>query len=172
MVIIYTTRGDVRRAFGAETWCVHDLTHRSSEVSGREQKPLRGTWTIGACEWSVFLVTVLVVEDEPLLRLNISEELREEGYQVVVVANADDAIQVLETRTDIRTIFTDIRMPGSMDGLKLAAAVRNRWPPINIVITTGTAPPSPDQMPDHSIFLPKPYRRADVVGALRSFGSG
>ncbi len=116
------------------------------------------------------MVTVLVVEDEPLLRLNISEELREEGYRVVVVANADDAIQELETRTDIRTIFTDIRMPGSMDGLKLAAAVRNRWPPINIVITTGTTPPSPDQMPDHSIFLPKPYRPADVVGALRSFG--
>jgi CheY-like chemotaxis protein len=82
------------------------------------------------------LVTVLVVEDEPLLCLDISDSLSAKGYEVIAVTNADDAIKALEFRNDIHTIFTDINMPGSVDGLKLAAAVRDRWPPVNIVVTT------------------------------------
>jgi CheY-like chemotaxis protein len=80
---------------------------------------------------------ILIVEDELWLSLDISEALEGEGYDVISVANADDAIKILESRNDIHTIFTDIDLPGSIDGLKLAAAVRDRWPPVNIIVTTG-----------------------------------
>jgi two-component system, response regulator PdtaR len=82
------------------------------------------------------LRAVLIIEDEPLLCLDISDSLSAKGYEVIAVTNADDAIKALEFRNDIHTIFTDINMPGSVDGLKLAAAVRDRWPPVNIVVTT------------------------------------
>ena len=88
------------------------------------------------------MTTVLVVEDEPLIALDISDELTRAGYNVLTAANADEAIVLLEKRSDIATIFTDIDMPGSMNGLKLAAAVRKRWPPVNIIITTGKRRPA------------------------------
>src|SRR4029450_9734028 len=90
---------------------------------------------------------VLVVENELLLSLDISDALKDEGYDVLAVSNADEAIQVLETRDDIPTIFTDIDLPGSMDGLQLAAAVRDRWPPLNIIVTTGMRGPHRDELP-------------------------
>lgn len=113
---------------------------------------------------------ILVVEDEPLLCLDISNALRDEGHDVIATTNADDAIKVLQSRTDIRTVFTDINMPGSMDGLKLAAAVRERWPPVNIIVTSGMRAPRPDEMPAKALFIAKPYRTGDVVEAMRSFG--
>ena len=77
---------------------------------------------------------------------------------------------LLLEKHDIRCIFTDIDMPGSMDGLKLAAAVRHRWPPIDIIIiTTGKSKPEPREMPAGSVFLPKPYRVAAVIEAVRQF---
>ena len=112
---------------------------------------------------------ILVVEDDFLLSVDISEVLNDQGYDVIAVAKADEAIKVLETRNDIRTIFTDIDLPGSMDGLKLAAAVRDRWPPVHIIVTTGMRAPHRDEMPAHSMFIAKPYRSAEVLEALRSF---
>jgi len=114
-------------------------------------------------------VSILIVEDEPLLLIDISEELERHGYEVLQAENADDAIKILESRDDIQTIFTDIDVPGSMDGLKLAAAVRDRWPPINIIITTGMKAPHADDMPARSLLLEKPYRNAQVLAAFRSF---
>ena len=115
------------------------------------------------------MVAILVVEDEPLLNLDISDALSAKGYEVIAVTNADDAIKALEFRNDIHTIFTDINMPGSVDGLKLAAAVRHRWPPVNIIVTTGMKAPHHDELPANSIFIAKPYRHAEVLNALRSF---
>ena len=115
------------------------------------------------------MVAILVVEDEPLLNLDISDALSAKGYEVIAVTNADDAIKALEFRHDIHTIFTDISMPGSMDGLKLAAAVRDRWPPVNIIVTTGMKAPHCDKLPANSIFIAKPYRNDEVVKAIRSF---
>lgn len=80
-------------------------------------------------------MAVLIVEDEPWLSLDISEALEDEGYDVIAVAYADNAIEALEARNDIHTVFTDLDVRGSMDGLKLAAAVRKRWPPVNIIVT-------------------------------------
>ena len=80
---------------------------------------------------------VLIVEDEFLLRIDAAEVIAAAGFEVIEAANADEAIEVLEARRDIMVVFTDIQMPGSMDGLKLARAIRGRWPPIKIVATSG-----------------------------------
>ena len=112
---------------------------------------------------------ILVVEDEALVSFDISEALRANNYDVITVTNADDAIDTLESRNDVHTIFTDINMPGSMNGLKLAAAVRDRWPPVNIIVTSGNRVPRPDQLPAKSLFIAKPYHSAEVLDAVRSF---
>ncbi len=83
---------------------------------------------------------VLVVEDETLIRIAAVEAVEEAGFEVIEAQNADEAIAILEQRTDIHLVFTDIQMPGSMDGLKLAHCVRDRWPPVKIIATSGRAP--------------------------------
>jgi len=110
---------------------------------------------------------VLVVEDEILIRELVAEELAEAGYIVVVANDADQAIAILEARQDIHLVFTDINMPGSMDGLKLAAAVRDRWPPVHIIITSGKIRPL--EIPANALFIPKPYVGENVVAAMRTF---
>jgi CheY-like chemotaxis protein len=109
---------------------------------------------------------ILIVEDELLIRMN-AVEMIEEAYEVVEAANADEAIAILERRLDITVLFTDIQMPGSMDGLKLAAAVRDRWPPILIVATSGHVKLGPDDLPQGGRFLPKPYSPAEITRILR-----
>jgi CheY-like chemotaxis protein len=80
---------------------------------------------------------VLIVEDEFLLRMDAIEMIEGAGFEAIEAGNAEEAIAILERRSDIRVVFTDVQMPGSMDGLKLAAAVRGRWPPIQIIATSG-----------------------------------
>src|ERR1700722_17883314 len=110
---------------------------------------------------------VLIVEDEFLLRMDSAAAIEEAGFEVVQAANADEAIAILRMRSDISVVFTDIQMPGSMDGLKLARFVRDRWPPIKIIATSGHVTVDEDDLPDGSVFLPKPYRGAHVVATLR-----
>jgi two-component system, response regulator PdtaR len=110
---------------------------------------------------------ILIVEDEFLLRLDSAETIENAGFEVIQAANADEAIAILKARPDIHVVFTDIQMPGSMDGLKLARFVRDRWPPIKIVATSGRVMVGNDDLPDGSVFLPKPYRGAEVVATLR-----
>ena len=105
--------------------------------------------------------TVLVVEDEVVIREVIKDELEEAGCYGIT------AIAILEARNDIHLVFTDIDMPGSMDGLKLAACVRDRWPPVHIIITTGKTRPS--TIPANGLFIPKPYVGRNVVAAMRTF---
>ena len=113
------------------------------------------------------MATVLIVEDEFLIRDMIQTELEDAGYEVVVADNADGAIEILETRRDIYLVFTDIDMPGSMNGLRLAACVRDRWPPVHIIITTGKV--WPREIPANALFIPKPYVGRTVVDAIRTF---
>src|SRR6185312_8430311 len=101
--------------------------------------------------------------------VDVRDALNSEGYVLIATTNADPAINAIELRKHIHTIFTDINMPGSMDGLKLAAAVRDRWPPVNIIVTTGMKAPRCDAMPANSIFIAKPYRNDAVIKAIRSF---
>jgi two-component system, response regulator PdtaR len=113
------------------------------------------------------VATVLIVEDEFLVRDVVQAELEEAGYEIVLAGSADAAIAILEARTEINLVFTDIDMPGSMDGLKLAACVRDRWPPVHIIITTGKARPL--EIPANALFIPKPYVGQTVVDAIRTF---
>ena len=110
---------------------------------------------------------VLIVEDEFLLRMNAVDMIRAAGFEVVEAGNADEAIEILEARRDIAVVFTDIQMPGSMDGLKLARAVRGRWPPIKIVATSGHVDVMETDLPDGGRFLPKPYSPNQIAGLLR-----
>ena len=110
---------------------------------------------------------VLIVEDEVLLRMDAVDMIAAAGFEVVEAANADDAIEILESRPDITVVFTDIQMPGSMDGLKLARAVRGRWPPIKIIATSGHLHVAETDLPEGGRFLPKPYSPRQVTGVLR-----
>jgi len=110
---------------------------------------------------------ILVVEDEFLLRMDAAEMIAAAGFAVVEAANADEAIEILETRSDIAVVFTDIQMPGTMDGLRLARAVRGRWPPIKIVATSGHLTVAETDLPEGGRFLPKPYSALDVTCVLR-----
>ena len=92
------------------------------------------------------------------------------GYRAIEASNADEAIAILEARKDIRIVFTDIDMPGSMDGLKLARAIRDRWPPIELILTSGHFD-VPGDIPERGLFFSKPYRDEEVVSALRRFAS-
>src|SRR5450432_2673570 len=115
---------------------------------------------------------VLIVEDEFLLRIDAVDMIAGAGFEVVEAANADQAIEILEARPDITVVFTDIQMPGSMDGLKLARAVRGRWPPIKIVATSGHLEVAETDLPDGGRFLPKPYSPVQVAGLLRELIGG
>jgi CheY-like chemotaxis protein len=107
---------------------------------------------------------VLLVEDEPLVRMTAADELEEAGFQVLEAANADVAIAVLETRSEeVQVLFTDVDMPGSMDGLELAEQVHQRWPHVLLLISSGYARPHPDEIPDHGRFMPKPYYGPTLV---------
>lgn len=110
---------------------------------------------------------VLVVEDEPLLRMMAMDMIEDAGFDPVEARDADEAIAILEARKDINIVFTDVDMPGSMNGLRLAAAIRDRWPPIEIVITSGHFRLDDSSIPARTVFFPKPYDHAEVVATLR-----
>jgi CheY-like chemotaxis protein len=112
---------------------------------------------------------VLIVEDEPLVRLDAVQSIEDAGFDVIEAADADEAIRILETRSDIRVVFTDIHMPGSMDGLKLAHAVRNRWPPIKIIVTSGHGPVSAQDLPEGGRFFAKPYEATQITDTIREW---
>lgn len=111
---------------------------------------------------------VLVVEDEALIRFSTAEGLSEADFIILSARNADEAITLLEAHSDIAIIFTDIDMPGSMDGLQLAGAVRDRWPPVKIVVTSGKTSPQVSEMPFGASFVPKPYEVDAVSAAFRA----
>src|SRR5271155_3674357 len=96
--------------------------------------------------------SVLVVEDEMLLRMRAVDMVEDAGFTPVEAVNADDALAILESRSDIELLFTDIQMPGTMDGLKLAKAVHARWPLIKIILVSGQLKLTDDDKPADSRF--------------------
>jgi CheY-like chemotaxis protein len=102
-------------------------------------------------------VAVLVVEDEHLIRMDTVSSLEAAGFIVHEAANAAEAIRCLERHNDIRLVFTDVNMPGSMDGLALAHYVRGRWPPVKIIVTSGYAKLGKSDLPPGALFVEKPY---------------
>ena len=111
---------------------------------------------------------VLIVEDEVLIRMNSVDMIREFGFEVIEAVDADRAIAALEANPDITVVFTDIQMAGSMDGLRLAAVIRDRWPPVSLLITSGKVRPFAGDMPEGSRFIPKPYSSWQLESELRS----
>lgn len=112
---------------------------------------------------------VLIVEDEPILLIYAADIAATAEFEVIEAANADEAIAILDSRADICIVLTDIDMPGSMDGLKLATAIRRRWPPVEIVVMSGFIRPTPGALPMRGVFLSKPYGPEQLLSALRTF---
>jgi len=111
---------------------------------------------------------VLIAEDDALLRMLAMDIVEEAGFVVIEAPDADAAMALLESRQDIALLFTDIDMPGSMNGLKLAQAVSCRWPRIKILVVSGQMRPKPFELPADSCFLAKPYQAAALLDELRA----
>ena len=106
---------------------------------------------------------VLVVEEEELLRLYVDGFLEEAGFEVLDAADADAALDIMGRRPDVRVLFTDIQMPGAMNGMELARLVHEHWPQVLLLITSGNSRPSTAEIADHGHFIPKPYRADEVI---------
>jgi CheY-like chemotaxis protein len=113
-------------------------------------------------------MVVLVVEDEMLLRMRAVDMVEDAGFTPVEAVDADEAVAILEARSDIALLFTDIQMPGSMDGLKLAHAVRKRWPPIKIILVSGQLGPANITLPADSRFFGKPLEATKMIAEMRN----
>ena len=114
--------------------------------------------------------TVLVVEDDLLVRLDLVETLQRAGYRTYEAGTARDAISLLEKHAEIRVVFTDIEKPGTMDGLALAHYVRFRWPPTIIVISSGQLRPTQELLPPQVDFLAKPYHARELERVFEDIG--
>jgi CheY-like chemotaxis protein len=120
---------------------------------------------------TVSVFVILIVEDDSLVRWNAADMFEEAGFKVLQAASADEAIVLLETRSDITVVFTDIDMPGSMNGIKLAHAVRGRWPPIKIIATSGHFKVGDGDLPTGGRFIQKPYSSSQVVRIIHELTS-
>jgi DNA-binding NtrC family response regulator len=128
------------------------VTHESSTSLRPEHHPV---------------ATVLVVDDEVLLRLSIADRLREEGFAVVEAANADEAIAVLQTTVPVDVVLTDVAMPGRMDGVGLARFVETCRPDTKVILTSGTLVAAPTECRLDAFFL-KPYDYLSLVRLIRT----
>lgn len=106
---------------------------------------------------------VLVVEDNHLILMSALDLVATAGYEGLAAANADEAIAILEKRSDVKLVFTDIEMPGTIDGVKLAHYIRERWPPIHLIVASGKEIKEESQLPSGSKFFSKPYDNASIV---------
>lgn len=116
---------------------------------------------------------VLVVEDEMILRMRAVDIVEDAGFNPIEAVNADQAISILESRSDISLLFTDIQMPGSIDGLMLAHAVHDRWPSIKIILVSGQVKPPDTERPANSQFFGKPLAVDQIITELQAMvGAG
>jgi len=112
--------------------------------------------------------TILVVEDEALIRMISADVLADAGFRVLEAENADEAIDILKGAEHVRLVFTDIRMPGCMDGLELAAFVHAHWPDVRLVVTSGHTVIPDSQIPHGGRFVSKPYDLTRLVADIRA----
>jgi CheY-like chemotaxis protein len=155
-------------------------------LTGRE-------WRLGLASWSnhganaavesyspmaqfarLIPATIVVVENEALVRLELADRLAKLGFIVLVASDADEAIALLDTHPEVEVLFTDVTMPGSMDGIRLAHHVRDRWPPVKIIVASGMLGAELRDLPGGSLFLSKPYAPESLADALAQtmMGSG
>ena len=115
------------------------------------------------------MTAILIVEDDVLANEHLEFILQQAGYEVLSATSAEEAAELLEDRKDVRLIVTDINLPGTTNGLKLAAAAKALRPEMNIIIVTGYNSFKNDEIPPGSIFIPKPYNARKVIEAIRHF---
>lgn len=118
------------------------------------------------------VVIILLVEDEPLIRELSTVVLEEAGFHVVAAEDAQTALQLLETGLHPKVLFTDVQMPGPIDGVQLAHAVRDRVPGIEVLVSSGRQVPAPEELPDRSRFLLKPYAMDELVRHVGELAHG
>ena len=121
---------------------------------------------------AVPLPLVLIVDDEPLLRLVNADVLSDAGFEVLEAGNADEAIALLEQHSDVRVVFTDVEMPGRIDGFALADHIEQQWPTIGVLVTSGRRCPTPSFNSIAQRFVPKPYSIDHVVRLIGAFVDG
>jgi CheY-like chemotaxis protein len=115
---------------------------------------------------------VLIVDDEPLVRLVAREVLEDDGCVVIEAATAEEAVALLDSRADIAVLFSDVHMPGDVDGLALARMAPERWPRLRVAVTSGRARPDREELPPGTLFVPKPYRPDLLSVAVQTLLSG
>ena len=115
---------------------------------------------------------IMVVEDEPLIRLGLASTIEDAGYEVVEAASADEAIRKLEATEGVQLVLTDVDMPGSMDGIRLAHYVSKRWPPIRLMVISGKVGLTPGQLPAGARFMTKPYQEPALITMVEAMMSG
>ncbi len=115
---------------------------------------------------------VLVVEDDALIRMGAVDLVQSAGYEALEATDADEAIRLLESRDDIDLVFTDVQMPGTMDGIKLSHYIRDRWPPVKIIVASGKAILEESSLPEGSWFFSKPYNDHAIADKMASMLSG
>lgn len=115
---------------------------------------------------------ILIVEDEPLIRLGIAATLEQAGFTTVEAADADEAVLQLESDSEIRVVVTDVDMPGSMDGLQLSHAIRKRWPPVHLIVVSGKIGVSVGALPARARFISKPFAEVSLINAISEMVSG
>jgi two-component system, response regulator PdtaR len=114
---------------------------------------------------------VLVAEDNPLIRMGAVELVRSVGYEALQAPGVDEAVRVLEARSDIDLVFTDVQMPGTMDGIELGHLILERWPLIKLIVTSGMLIPEEgdepaSRLPRGSLFFAKPYNDQAIAAAM------
>jgi two-component system, response regulator PdtaR len=115
------------------------------------------------------MTTIVIVEDDILANEHLEFILQQAGYVVLSATSADEAAELLEDREDVRLIVTDINLPGTVNGLKLAATAKAQQPDMNVIIVTGYSAPKNDEIPPGSLFIPKPYNARKMIEAVRHF---
>jgi len=106
---------------------------------------------------------ILIVEDDPLIRWSGADTLTEAGFEVLEAENAEEALAILDQRSDLHVLFTDVDMPGAIDGLELARIAHKRWPWLHIIVASGRTPLHKRAIPEKGRFLPKPYAPEDIA---------
>lgn len=111
---------------------------------------------------------VLVVDDEPIIRMYATVLVEDAGYVALEAGTAEEALAILNERDDIRVLFTDVEIPGSLNGIELVEVVRGTWPPIALIVTSGHVQIDPQKLPDRARFFRKPYTESEIVKALKA----
>ncbi|ABE39740.1 response regulator receiver [Rhodopseudomonas palustris BisB5] len=109
---------------------------------------------------------ILVVEDGTMIRMGALDLVLAAGYEALEARNADEAIRALETRDDVDLVFTDVQVPGTMDGIKLSHYIRDRWPPVKLIVASGDAILEESSLPTGSRIFSKPYDEHTITDAM------